>query len=136
VVVAAGGCFDVLHAGHVSMLRAARSLGDCLVVCMNSDDSVRRLKGQGRPLNSAADRAEVLAALDCVDGVAVFEEDTPERLIGELRPDIWVKGGDYDGRELPEAGALRPWGGRVVTVPYLSGRSTSLIASRAGAART
>jgi D-beta-D-heptose 7-phosphate kinase/D-beta-D-heptose 1-phosphate adenosyltransferase len=136
VVVAAGGCFDVLHAGHVSMLRAARSLGDCLVVCMNSDDSVRRLKGQGRPLNPAADRAEVLAALDCVDGVAVFGEDTPERLIGELRPDIWVKGGDYDGRELPEAGALRRWGGRVVTVPYLSGRSTSLIASRAGAART
>jgi D-beta-D-heptose 7-phosphate kinase/D-beta-D-heptose 1-phosphate adenosyltransferase len=134
VVVAAGGCFDVLHAGHVSMLRAARSLGDCLIACMNSDDSVRRLKGPGRPLNSAADRAEVLAALDCVDRVAVFDEDTPERLLGELRPDIWVKGGDYDGRELPEAAALRRWGGRVVTVPYLSGRSTSLIASAAAQA--
>jgi len=134
VLVAAGGCFDVLHAGHVSMLRAARSLGDCLVVCLNSDDSVRRLKGPGRPLNPAADRAEVLAALDCVDRVVIFDEDTPERLLGELRPDIWVKGGDYDGRELPEAAALRRWNGRVVTVPYLSGRSTSLIASAAARA--
>jgi D-beta-D-heptose 7-phosphate kinase / D-beta-D-heptose 1-phosphate adenosyltransferase len=134
VLVAAGGCFDVLHAGHVSMLRAARSLGDRLVVCMNSDDSVRRLKGPGRPLNTAADRAEVLAALDCVDHVAIFDEDTPERLLRELRPDIWVKGGDYDGRELPEAAALRSWGGRVVTVPYLSGRSTSGLARAAARA--
>ena len=133
VVVAAGGCFDVLHAGHVSMLRAARSLGDCLVVCMNSDESVRRLKGPGRPLNPAADRAAVLAALDCVDRVAVFDEDTPERLLSTFEPAIWVKGGDYDGRELPEAAALRRWGGRVVTVPYLTGRSTSRIASAAGA---
>jgi D-beta-D-heptose 7-phosphate kinase / D-beta-D-heptose 1-phosphate adenosyltransferase len=133
-VVAAGGCFDVLHAGHVSMLRAARSLGDCLVVCMNSDESVRRLKGPGRPINPAADRAAVLAALDCVDRVAVFDEDTPERLLCQLKPDIWVKGGDYDGRELPEAGVLARWGGRAVTVPYLAGRSTSLIASAAARA--
>jgi rfaE bifunctional protein nucleotidyltransferase chain/domain len=95
---------------------------------------VRRLKGPGRPLNTAADRAEVLAALDCVDRVVIFDEDTPERLLCELRPDIWVKGGDYDGRELPEAAALRRWGGRVVTVPYLSGRSTSVIASAAAQA--
>jgi rfaE bifunctional protein nucleotidyltransferase chain/domain len=134
VVVAAGGCFDVLHAGHVSMLRAARSLGDCLIVCMNSDDSVRRLKGPGRPLNPAADRAAVLAALDCVDGIAVFDEDTPEQVLCRLRPAIWVKGGDYDGREMPEAATLRRWDGRVVTVPYLSGRSTTRIAS--AAART
>ncbi|MBV9094467.1 MAG: bifunctional heptose 7-phosphate kinase/heptose 1-phosphate adenyltransferase [Streptosporangiaceae bacterium] len=134
VLVAAGGCFDVLHAGHVSMLRAARSLGDRLVVCMNSDDSVRRLKGPGRPLVPAADRAAVLAALDCVDQVAIFEEDTPERLLRQLRPAIWVKGGDYDGSDLPEAAALREWGGRVVTVPYLSGRSTSGIASAAARA--
>jgi len=98
VLVAAGGCFDVLHAGHVSMLRTARAPGDGLLVCINSDASVRRLKGPGRPLNPAADRAAVLRALDCVDDVIIFEEDTPERLLGELRPDIWVKGGDYDGR--------------------------------------
>lgn len=133
-VVAAGGCFDLLHAGHVSMLRAARGLGDCLVVCLNSDESVGRLKGPGRPLNPAADRAAVLAALDCVDEVLIFGEDTPERLLSELRPDIWVKGGDYDGRELPEAATLRQWQGRVVTVPYLSGRSTSRLASAAALA--
>jgi D-beta-D-heptose 7-phosphate kinase/D-beta-D-heptose 1-phosphate adenosyltransferase len=131
VLVAAGGCFDVLHAGHVSMLRAARRLGDALVVCMNSDASVRRLKGPGRPLNPAADRAAVLRALDCVDEVVIFDEDTPERLLARLRPDIWVKGGDYDGRELPEAAVLREWGGMVVTVPYLDGRSTTRIATAA-----
>jgi D-beta-D-heptose 7-phosphate kinase/D-beta-D-heptose 1-phosphate adenosyltransferase len=131
VLVAAGGCFDVLHAGHVSMLRAARALGDALVVCVNSDASVRRLKGAGRPLNPVADRVAVLRALDCVDDVVVFEEDTPERLLGRLRPDIWVKGGDYDGRELPEAAALRRWGGLTVTVPYLDGRSTTRIAAAA-----
>jgi D-beta-D-heptose 7-phosphate kinase / D-beta-D-heptose 1-phosphate adenosyltransferase len=134
VLVAAGGCFDVLHAGHVAMLRAARALGDTLVICMNSDESVRRLKGPGRPLNSAADRAAVLRALDCVDQVLIFGEDTPERLLGELRPDMWVKGGDYDGRELPEAAVLRRWGGLAVTVPYLDGRSTTRIASAAALA--
>jgi D-beta-D-heptose 7-phosphate kinase / D-beta-D-heptose 1-phosphate adenosyltransferase len=134
VLVAAGGCFDVLHAGHVSMLRAARALGDGLLVCINSDASVRRLKGPGRPLNPAADRAAVLRALDCVDDVVVFDEDTPERLLGELRPDIWVKGGDYDGRELPEEAVLRRWGGMAVTVPYLDGRSTTRIAAAAALA--
>jgi D-beta-D-heptose 7-phosphate kinase / D-beta-D-heptose 1-phosphate adenosyltransferase len=131
VVVAAGGCFDVLHAGHVAMLRAARSLGDCLVVCMNSDESVRRLKGPGRPFNTAADRAAVLTALDCVDQVMVFDESTPERLLADLKPAIWVKGGDYDGHDLPEAATLRRWGGRAVTVPYLAGRSTTRIATAA-----
>jgi rfaE bifunctional protein nucleotidyltransferase chain/domain len=133
-VVATGGCFDVLHAGHVSMLRAARSLGDCLLVCLNSDASVRRLKGPGRPLNPAADRAAVLAALDCVDSVVVFGEDTPQRVLTRLRPHIWVKGGDYDGRELPETATLRGWGGQVVTVPYLTGRSTSRLAAAAASA--
>jgi rfaE bifunctional protein nucleotidyltransferase chain/domain len=127
-VVATGGCFDLLHAGHVSLLQTARSLGDCLIVCLNSDDSVRRLKGQGRPLNHAADRVAVLAALGCVDAIAVFEEDTPCEVLDLLRPDIWVKGGDYDGRELPEAARLETWGGIAVTVPYLSGRSTTRLA--------
>lgn len=124
-VVATGGCFDLLHAGHVSLLQAARSLGDCLIVCLNSDDSVRRLKGEGRPLNHEADRVDILAALGCVDAVTVFTEDTPCAVLGRIQPDIWVKGGDYDGRDLPEAALLEDWGGVAVTVPYLSGRSTT-----------
>ena len=132
-VVATGGCFDLLHAGHVSLLQTARSLGDCLIVCLNSDDSVRRLKGDGRPLNHAADRAAVLAALGCVDAIAVFGEDTPCEVLDQLRPDVWVKGGDYDGRELPEAARLETWGGVAVTVPYLSGRSTTRLAAQGAA---
>jgi rfaE bifunctional protein nucleotidyltransferase chain/domain len=124
-VVATGGCFDVLHAGHVSMLRTARALGDCLIICLNSDASVRRLKGAGRPLNTATDRAAVLAALECVDSVMIFEEDTPAAALRMLRPDVWVKGGDYSGQNLPEASVLGTWGGQAVTVPYLSGRSTT-----------
>jgi D-beta-D-heptose 7-phosphate kinase / D-beta-D-heptose 1-phosphate adenosyltransferase len=124
-VVATGGCFDLLHAGHVSLLQAARSLGDCLIVCLNSDASVHRRKGDGRPLNHAADRAAVLAALGCVDAITVFSEDTPCAALDRIRPDIWVKGGDYDGRDLPEAALLENWDGVAVTVPYLSGRSTT-----------
>ncbi|MFC6093450.1 D-glycero-beta-D-manno-heptose 1-phosphate adenylyltransferase [Saccharothrix lopnurensis] len=132
VVVAAGGCFDLLHAGHVRTLRAARSLGDCLVVCLNSDASVRRLKGPGRPVNREHDRAEVLRALDCVDDVVVFDEDTPERVLAVLRPDVWVKGGDYSADSLPEAELVRGWGGRTVVVPYHRGRSTTEMLSRRG----
>ena len=124
-VVATGGCFDVLHAGHISTLRAARSLGDCLIVCLNSDASVRRRKGDGRPLNTAADRAAVLTALECVDCVMIFDEDTPAAVLRLLRPDVWVKGGDYSGQDLPEASMLGAWGGLAVTVPYLDGRSTT-----------
>jgi rfaE bifunctional protein nucleotidyltransferase chain/domain/rfaE bifunctional protein kinase chain/domain len=124
-VVATGGCFDLLHAGHVSLLQAARSLGDCLIVCLNADASVRRLKGDGRPLNREADRVDVLAALGCVDAVTVFGEDTPCTALERIQPDIWVKGGDYDGRDLPEAALLKNWGGVAVTVPYLSGRSST-----------
>jgi len=125
VVVATGGCFDLLHAGHVATLRAARRLGDCLVVCLNSDDSVRRLKGPSRPLVPAADRARVLEALECVDAVVVFEEDTPVEVLRGLRPQVWAKGGDYGGREVPEARVLREWGGQAVVLPYLQGRSTT-----------
>jgi rfaE bifunctional protein nucleotidyltransferase chain/domain len=132
-VVAAGGCFDLLHAGHVSMLKAARALGDCLVVCLNSDRSVRRLKGPGRPVNTEHDRAATLAALDCVDAVAVFDEDTPDRVIGRIRPDLWVKGGDYDAERLPETATLAEWGGQAVVLPYLAGRSTTGILARAAA---
>jgi rfaE bifunctional protein nucleotidyltransferase chain/domain len=130
-VVAAGGCFDLLHAGHVGLLQAARRLGDCLVVCVNSDASVRRRKGAGRPVNPLADRIRVLRALECVDAVAVFDEDTPERLLGELRPDVWVKGGDYSGADLPEAALLEEWGGQAVLLPYLVGRSSTGLLDRA-----
>jgi rfaE bifunctional protein nucleotidyltransferase chain/domain/rfaE bifunctional protein kinase chain/domain len=130
-VVAAGGCFDLLHAGHIATLQSARSLGDCLVVCLNSDASVRRLKGPQRPLVTQADRARVLSALECVDAVVVFDEDTPAEILDRLRPHIWVKGGDYAGVDVPEAAVLEQWGGQVVTLSYLPGHSTSQLASAA-----
>ena len=130
-VVATGGCFDLLHAGHVATLRAARRMGDCLVVCVNSDDSVRRLKGPDRPLVGHEDRAAVLSALDCVDAVLVFDQDTPCTVLEALQPDIWVKGGDYVAGTLPEDEVLRRWGGRSVVVPYLPGRSTTELVARA-----
>lgn len=124
-VVATSGCFDLLHAGHVSSLRGARDLGDCLVVCLNSDDSVRRLKGPNRPLVPASERAAVLQALEFVDAVVVFDEDTPETVLERLRPDIFAKGGDYAVGGLPEARLLARWGGQAVVLPYVSGRSTT-----------
>jgi D-beta-D-heptose 7-phosphate kinase/D-beta-D-heptose 1-phosphate adenosyltransferase len=132
-VVATGGCFDLLHAGHVATLEAARSLGDCLVVCLNSDASVRRLKGPSRPLVPQDDRARVLAALEPVDAVLVFDEDTPLEALRNLRPDVWVKGGDYAGAELPEAPLLGEWGGQSVVVPYLRGHSTTELVAAAAA---
>ncbi len=106
-------------------LEAARALGDCLIVCLNSDASVRELKGPTRPVVGERERAALLHALGCVDGVAIFSEPTPVALLERLRPDVWVKGGDYDGRELPEAAALAQWGGRVVLVPHRAGLSTT-----------
>jgi D-beta-D-heptose 7-phosphate kinase/D-beta-D-heptose 1-phosphate adenosyltransferase len=129
-VVATGGCFDLLHPGHVATLRAARGLGDCLVVCINSDDSVRRLKGPSRPLVTAPDRARVLQALEFVDAVVVFDEDTPSAVLERLRPDVWAKGGDYAGADLPEAAVLRTWGGQAVVLPYLDGHSTTALVER------
>jgi rfaE bifunctional protein nucleotidyltransferase chain/domain/rfaE bifunctional protein kinase chain/domain len=129
-VVASGGCFDLLHAGHVATLEAARALGDCLVVCVNSDASVAALKGPDRPLVPQHDRVRLLSALGCVDAVVVFDELTPHSVLSWLRPHLWVKGGDYsggaqDGRDLPEADVVRRWGGQAVVVPYLAGRSTT-----------
>jgi D-beta-D-heptose 7-phosphate kinase/D-beta-D-heptose 1-phosphate adenosyltransferase len=130
-VVAAGGCFDLLHVGHIGLLESARRAGDCLIVCLNGDASVTRLKGPGRPLVPAADRARVLAALGCVDAVAVFDEDVPHNLLRKLRPDIWVKGGDYTAEALPETDVLRSWGGQTLVLPYIAGRSTTELAQRA-----
>ncbi|SIQ99054.1 PfkB family carbohydrate kinase [Micromonospora avicenniae] len=138
-VVATGGCFDLLHAGHVATLQAARKLGDCLIVCLNSDSSVAGLKGPDRPVVPQGDRGRLLAALSCVDAVMIFDEPTPHAALSWLRPDIWVKGGDYatgagDAPALPEAEILRRWGGHTVVVPYLDGRSTTdmIAAARAG----
>lgn len=127
-MVTAGGCFDLLHAGHVSLLAAARALGDCLVVCLNSDASVRRQKGADRPYVGEADRAAVLLALECVDAVVTFDEDTPLALLDRLRPDVFAKGADYAVSDLPEAALLAGWGGQAVVLPYLGGRSTSGLA--------
>ncbi len=126
-LVATGGCFDVLHAGHVASLEAAARLGDAVVVLLNSDASVRRLKGPDRPVQSADDRARVLMGLRSVDAVLVFDEDDPCAVLDRLRPDVWTKGGDYDASALPELELVRSWGGRVVLLPYLAGRSTTAI---------
>ncbi|PRX48599.1 rfaE bifunctional protein kinase chain/domain/rfaE bifunctional protein nucleotidyltransferase chain/domain [Prauserella shujinwangii] len=124
-LVATGGCFDVLHPGHVSLLRQARALGDALIVCLNSDESVRGLKGPARPLVPERDRARLLAELESVDAVAVFDESSPAALLERLRPDVWVKGGDYAGEDLPEAEVVRRHGGEVVLVPLVEGYSTT-----------
>ncbi|GAB3309754.1 D-glycero-beta-D-manno-heptose 1-phosphate adenylyltransferase [Epidermidibacterium keratini] len=126
-VVATGGCFDVLHAGHVATLEGARQLGDCLIVCVNSDSSVRRLKGPDRPVVAEADRARVLRSLHCVDAVLIFDEDTPTEALRTLRPHIWTKGGDYADHELTERTALAEWGGETFVLPFLEGRSTTRI---------
>ena len=127
IVVFTNGCFDILHAGHVRYLAEAKKLGDVLIVGLNSDASVRKLKGEGRPVNSAADRAEVLAGLRAVDHVVVFEEDTAEELVRRLRPDIYVKGGDYSLDRLPESAIVASYGGQTVLVPMLEGRSTTQV---------
>jgi rfaE bifunctional protein nucleotidyltransferase chain/domain len=115
-IVLANGCFDLLHVGHVRYLAAARALGDVLFVGINSDAAVARLKGTGRPLMPAGERAEMLASLRAVDHVVVFEEDTADRLVGLVRPDVHAKGTDYTESTVPEAAAVRAGGGRVAIV--------------------
>ena len=124
-VVFTNGCFDILHAGHVRYLNAAGELGDVLIVGLNSDESVRRLKGPERPVNSQEDRAEVLAALRAVSHVVVFSEATAEDLVRLLQPDIYVKGGDYSIERLPEANIVASYGGKTVLIPEVPGRSTT-----------
>ncbi len=129
-VVFTNGCFDILHRGHVTYLSAAKALGDILVVGVNSDAGIRRLKGPDRPINTLEDRVEVLAALSCVDHLIPFEEDTPERLIEALRPDVFVKGGDYTLDRLPEASLVQRLGGVVRILPFVADRSTTRIIER------
>ncbi|HEX5543782.1 MAG TPA: D-glycero-beta-D-manno-heptose 1-phosphate adenylyltransferase [Micromonospora sp.] len=135
-VVFTNGCFDVLHRGHVRYLSQARRLGDLLIVAVNSDESVRRLKGNDRPVNPIEDRLEVLGALSCVDYVVTFGEDSPAGLIEAIRPDIYVKGGDYPPEMVPEAPLVRRLGGEVQTLGFVPDRSTSAIIDRIRAQAT
>ena len=122
------GVFDVLHRGHVLYLAQARALGGSLIVALNTDASVRRLgKGDDRPLNAQDDRAVVMAGQEAVSLVTWFDDDTPQALIGEIRPDILVKGGDYDMARLPEAALVESWGGRALALPFVSGYSTTAL---------
>jgi rfaE bifunctional protein nucleotidyltransferase chain/domain len=125
------GVFDVLHRGHVMYLAQARALGGSLIVALNTDASVRRLgKGDDRPLNNDQDRAIVMASQQAVDLVTWFDEDTPQALIAELRPDLLVKGGDYDMAVLPETALVQSWGGRALALPFVAGYSTTQLLAR------
>ena len=133
IVVWTNGCFDLIHAGHVRSLRAAAALGDVLVVGVNSDVSVRRLKGQSRPILPEADRADLLAALECVDHVLVFTDPTPSPVLERLKPDVHCKGADYappHGKPIPEKSVVEAYGGRVAFLPLIAGVSTTELIRR------
>jgi len=126
-VVFTNGCFDVLHPGHIQSLEKARSLGDALIVGINSDGSVRTLKGEGRPVIPEQERAEILANLECVDAVVIFDELTPQRVVAELLPDVLVKGGDWPGNQIVGREEVEAAGGKVVLVEVVPGYSTTEI---------
>lgn len=130
-LVFTNGVFDVLHRGHVLYLERARAQGASMVVALNTDASARRLgKGPGRPLNSESDRAMVVAALESVSLVTWFDEDTPLELIAELKPNLLVKGGDYDMRKLAETGVVESYGGRALSIPFIDGYSTTALVNK------
>lgn len=124
-IVFTNGCFDLLHVGHVRYLQEARKLGDFLVIGVNSDESVRRLKGPTRPIQNESDRAEILAAIGCVDATVIFEEDTPARLIEQIRPDILVKGGDWKIDQIVGGPFVQSYGGEVRSLQFIDGKSTT-----------
>ena len=129
-IVFTNGCFDIIHAGHVRYLTAAKSFGDALIVGLNTDESVRKLKGARRPINTQDDRAEVLLGLKAVDHVIFFGEQTAENLIAEVKPNVYVKGGDYTLATLPEAKIVQSYGGRVEFVNLVAGRSTTNVVKK------
>lgn len=124
-VVFTNGCFDLLHPGHIGSLEQARALGDALIVGLNSDASVRKLKGAGRPVLPERERAEILCALECVDAVVIFDEPTPREIISRLLPDVLVKGGDWPGDQIVGREEVEAAGGRVVSIPVVPGYSTT-----------
>ncbi len=129
-VVFTNGCFDLLHAGHVRLLETARRHGDRLIVGLNSDQSVRTIKGSGRPILPQAERAETLAALECVDGVVIFDEPTPAEVIRALAPDVLVKGADWGADAIVGRETVEARGGRVVRIPLVAGQSTTTLIER------
>ena len=124
-IVFTNGCFDILHPGHVKYLLKAKSFGDILIIGLNSDTSVKRLKGERRPIHNQKDRALVLSSLECVDYITLFEEDTPYDLINRIKPDILVKGGDWDVKDIVGADIVLSAGGEVLSLPYYEGHSTT-----------
>lgn len=134
-VVFTNGCFDILHRGHVEYLKGAKSFGDVLIVGLNSDSSVRKLKGKGRPIMPQEDRAEILASLRMVDYVCIFEEETPQKMINSLIPDVLAKGGDYKKKKIVGKEVVESHGGRVFTVKEVKGKSTKNIINRIVARR-
>ncbi len=131
-IVFTNGCFDLLHVGHIRYLEEAKELGDILIVGINSDSSVKKLKGEGRPVVPELERAEILASLGCVDFVTIFEEDSPEPLLLLLQPDWHVKGGDYKASELPEAKTVTSYGGKIKILSYAPDHSTTILLQKLG----
>lgn len=129
-VVTTNGCFDILHVGHVRYLQKTKSFADILIVLLNSDKSVRSIKGPTRPINSENDRAEILCALSCVDYVVMFDEDSPRNLLDEMKPDVYTKGADYTMETLPEADIMRKNGTRVEFISFVEGKSTTRIINK------
>ena len=129
-IVFTNGCFDIIHRGHVEYLRKAKLLGDILIVGLNSDASVRRIKGEPRPYQDESDRAAILDVMEMVDLVLIFDEDTPLDLISKLKPDILVKGGDYDSHSIVGANEVESWGGSVKIIPFLKGYGTSKLVEK------
>ena len=130
IIVTTNGCFDLLHVGHVRYLQKSKSYGDILIVMLNSDNSVKRLKGETRPLNNEKDRAEILCALSCVDYVVIFDEDTPKDLLDIIKPDIHTKGGDYTLDTLPEADVIKKNNIKLELITFVKGKSTTNIINK------
>ncbi len=129
-IVFTNGCFDILHAGHIRYLESAASLGDRMIVAVNDDASVQRLKGPTRPINVLDSRLYLMASLSCIDGVVPFHEDTPLAMINELRPDILAKGGDYEPDSIVGANEVKSWGGSVEVIPFVAGFSTTRLENK------
>lgn len=124
-IVTTNGCFDILHVGHVRYLQATKAFADAMIVCLNSDVSVKKIKGPDRPINNENDRAEILCALECVDYVVLFDESSPVDLLCEIKPDVYTKGADYTIETLPEAKPVMQNGGRVEFISFVEGKSTT-----------
>ncbi len=132
-IVTTNGCFDILHVGHVRYLQKTKTFADVMIVCLNSDDSVRRIKGPKRPINNENDRAEILCALECVDYVVIFDESSPEKLLCEIKPDVHTKGADYTIETLPEAKSIIANGGRIEFISFVEGKSTTKVIEKISA---